>query len=97
MRTLSLMTKLVLFLLLLGFAVRNDGLVTVSYFFDVAWQAPLALVMFLAFAGGLLSGVIALLPALWRQRRKLSGLQRDLDAARVALSATETPRGINGT
>lgn len=68
MRTFSLIAKLLLFLLLLGFAVRNDTLVTVAYFLDYQWQAPLALVMFAAFAVGMLVGLLALLPAFWRLR-----------------------------
>ncbi|HNQ03740.1 MAG TPA: LapA family protein [Thiobacillaceae bacterium] len=78
MRTLLLILKLTLFLLLLGLAVRNSDLVTVHYFLGMAWQAPLALVIFVAFAIGLVLGLLACSVRLLRYQRELRSLRKQV-------------------
>jgi len=77
-RTLLLILKLTLFLLLLGLAVRNSDLVTVHYFLGMAWQAPLALVIFVAFAIGLVLGLLACSVRLLRYQRELRSLRKQV-------------------
>ena len=55
MRVFSLLTKLLVFLLLLGFAVKNIDSVTVRYFLGLEWQAPLAFVLLVFFAAGVVA------------------------------------------
>lgn len=76
MRTLFLILKLILFLLLLGLAVRNSEFVTVRYFLGMEWQAPLALVIFVAFAIGLVMGLLLCSMRLLRNHRELRGLRK---------------------
>jgi len=75
-RTLLLILKLVLFLLLLGLAVRNSDFVTVRYFMGMEWQAPLALVIFVAFAIGLVMGLLLCSLRLLRNHRELRSLRK---------------------
>jgi uncharacterized integral membrane protein len=75
-RALLLVLKLVLFLLLLGLAVRNSDFVTVRYLLGLEWQAPLALVIFVAFAIGLVMGLLLCSVRLLRNHRELRGLRK---------------------
>jgi uncharacterized integral membrane protein len=69
--------------LLLGFAVRNTGTVTVRYFLGYEWQSPLAFVLLVCFALGAALGLVAAFGIVLRQRRELAALRRA--AARTAL------------
>lgn len=80
MRTLLLILKLILFLLLLGLAVRNSENITVHYFLGMEWQAPLSLVIFLAFAMGLVVGLLACGLKLLRNHRELRSLRKQAKA-----------------
>lgn len=77
-RTLFLVLKLILFLFLLGLAVRNSDFVTVRYFMGMEWQAPLALIIFVAFAIGLVMGLLLCSMRLLRNQRELRGLRKQL-------------------
>jgi len=68
---LSLLAKLLVFLLVLGFALKNSHSVTFYSYLNYVWQAPLIVMMGLTFVLGALTGVLALLPTLFRLRREL--------------------------
>lgn len=76
MRALVLPAKLILFLLLLGFAALNSDSVTLRYFLGLEWQAPLSLVILVVFAIGLLTGLLACTSRLLRNQRELRELRR---------------------
>jgi uncharacterized integral membrane protein len=76
MRYLALFLKIVLFVLLLGFAVKNSDVVTLRYFLGYQWQSPLALVILVAFAIGLVTGLLACSWRLLRSHRELRQLRR---------------------
>ncbi len=76
MRYLALFLKIVLFVLLLGFAVKNSEVVVLHYFFGYEWQSPLALVILVSFALGLLVGLLACSWRLLRNHRELRQLRR---------------------
>lgn len=77
---IMLVAKIVLFLLLLGFAALNSDSVTLRYFLGLAWQAPLSLVILAAFAVGLITGLLGCSLRLLRNQRELRALQRQIDA-----------------
>ena len=68
---------LALFLAAIGFAVKNSELVTLHYYLGVMWQAPLVVVLFVAFAIGAAAGVAASFSYLYRQRREILMLKRE--------------------
>lgn len=68
---LGLLAKLLVFLLVLGFALKNSHSVTFYSYLNYVWQAPLIVMLGLAFILGALIGVLALLPTLFRLRREL--------------------------
>ncbi|HEX7465230.1 MAG TPA: lipopolysaccharide assembly protein LapA domain-containing protein, partial [Usitatibacter sp.] len=59
MRYLRWILRSVLFLLLLGFAIKNTDPVVVRYFLGWEWRAPLTLVLLIFFAGGAGLGALA--------------------------------------
>ncbi len=69
-RYLGLVFKLLVFLLVLGFALKNSHSVIFYSYLDYVWRAPLIVMLGLAFVLGALTGVLALLPNLFRLRRE---------------------------
>jgi uncharacterized integral membrane protein len=80
-RVLTWAVRLVVFILLVAFAAKNVEPVTLRFYFDLALQAPLVLVLFGAFLLGMLFGIAALLGAVFRQRREIAALKRELSPA----------------
>jgi uncharacterized integral membrane protein len=76
MRVLTWAIRLALFVLLLAFAARNTDPVTLRFYFDLAWQAPLVALLLAFFAAGVLLGLLAMLGTWLAQRREISRLQR---------------------
>lgn len=76
MRILIWLLRVALFLLLLGLAIKNDGVVTVRFFFDGQWRVPLVVVMLLMFVGGALLGATATVTTLFSQHREIRRLKR---------------------
>jgi putative membrane protein len=79
MRYLMWFLRIVLFLLLLGFTVRNAEPVTLYYYFGYEWRAPLVLVILLFFALGVALGAAACLGTLIRQRREITAYKSKYD------------------
>lgn len=81
MRAIMWFLRLLLFFLLFGFAIKNDHLATLNFFFGGQWQLPLVFVILVSFAAGALLGVTATFASLLRQRREISRLRRQLERA----------------
>jgi uncharacterized integral membrane protein len=79
MRALVRFVRLVLFLFLFGFAVKNDHIVDLYFFFDKQWRLPLVFIILVAFGVGALLGVSATISSLLRQRREISRLRKQLE------------------
>jgi uncharacterized integral membrane protein len=79
MRYLLRILKVVLFLVVFLFMVKNTDVVTVHYYLGGAWQAPLFLVLAIAFGAGVALGLAACLGRIFRQRREIVALRRSLD------------------
>jgi len=81
MQYLMWFLKLVLFVLVLAFAVKNTDAVTVRYYFGGEWQAPLVFVLLVAFCAGIALGLFAGFAQFIRQRREIAALKRELRQA----------------
>lgn len=79
MKLLIWLLRVALFVVLLGFAVKNSSVVTLHFFLDAAWQLPLVIVMLIFFSAGAAVGLSAALGVFLRQRRELARLRKDLD------------------
>jgi len=78
MKYLIWLLRAFLFLILLGFAVKNDEPVVVRYFFGYEWHASLVLVLLIFFAAGAAVGILAMLGHILRQRKEIAALKNDL-------------------
>lgn len=78
MKYLIWLLRAFLFLVLLGFAVKNDEPVVVRYFFGYEWHASLVLVLLIFFAAGAAIGMLALLGNILRQRKEIAALKNEL-------------------
>ena len=78
MRYLIWSLRVVLFLLLLGFAVKNDQPVVLRYFFGYEWSTSLVVVLLCFFTLGIVMGLLAMFATLFRQRRELADVKREL-------------------
>lgn len=67
---LGWLAKLTVFVLVLGFALKNTHPVSVVSYLGYTWQLPLIVMLLLAFLVGALTGLLALLPYLFRLRRQ---------------------------
>ena len=69
MRLVVWLFRAFIFFTLFAFALNNQQLAVVHWFFGVEWHAPLVIVVLVAFAAGCAIGVLAMVPAWWRHRR----------------------------
>ena len=90
MRYLNWVFRAVLFIVLLGFAVRNDQPVTLRYFFGYEWQSSLVIVLLIFFAAGAAVGVLAMLTNVLQQRREIARLKRDIRVKNKLAGVGET-------
>jgi putative membrane protein len=89
MRYLHWILRILLFVLLFGFALKNTDPVVVRYFLGWEWRASLSLVLLVFFVAG--AGLGAMAGAVWayRQRRELLQVRRELRAAQPAAEAVD--------
>ena len=89
-RYIGLAAKIVVFLLVLGFALKNSQTVIFYSYLGYIWQAPLIVMLGLAFVLGGLTAVLALLPTLFRLRREAARKTPD-DPAVTVVPPTDHP------
>ena len=89
MRYISWAFRILLFLLLFGFALKNTDPVVVRFYLGSQWEAPLAMVVLFFFGVGAVAGVIACLTHFYRQRREILQLRKE---ARAKPTAPEDAR-----
>ncbi len=70
--------RVLVFLLLLGFAMKNDQPVVLRFFLGYEWQASLVLVLLLFLSTGAAIGMLALLSGILRQRKEIAALKKEL-------------------
>ena len=67
MKYLMWLLKAAIFFTLFAFALNNQQVIAVNFFFGTVWRAPLVLVVLAAFAGGLGTGVLLMMPRWWKK------------------------------
>ena len=78
MRYLSWAFRVLLFIVLFGFALKNSDPVTVRFYLGAHWEASLALVVLVFFVVGVAAGAIACFAYIYRQRREILQLRKEL-------------------
>lgn len=81
-----------LFLVLFLFALKNHEPVTLKFYFDLEWRAPLILLLLTFFFCGIVIGVAALLPGVMRRRREISALTSAQGLRKPGPSVPSPPR-----
>ena len=84
MRIVTWVVWLTVFLLLLAFAAKNLEPISLNFYLDQSWRAPLVVVLLAFFAAGAAFGMVAMLGTLLRQRREISRLRREARGRRDA-------------
>ena len=89
MTALTWAIRLIIFSFLVVFAIQNTELVTLRLMPGQFWEAPLVIVLLAFFAGGAVLGVLSVLGVIFRQRREVARLKRELTNA--SLPAAHLP------
>ena len=69
MKYLMWLLKAAIFFTLFAFALNNQQIVAVYFFFGTLWKAPLVLVVLAAFGAGMAVGVLVMMPRWWKKRK----------------------------
>ena len=88
MRLLIWLFRAFIFFTLFAFALNNQQVAQVNWFFGAQWHAPMVIVVLVAFAAGSAIGVLAMVPTWWRHRREA---RRQLDLAAPPLKTAPAP------
>jgi uncharacterized integral membrane protein len=91
MRALLWASRIFIFLFLFAFAIKNTDPVSLRFFFDASWQAPLVIVVLVFFAGGAALGALSLLGTIFGLRREATKLRRELKQAQLAAEIKRAP------
>ena len=91
MTALTWAIRLIIFVVLLVFAVQNTDPVSLRFFTGQVWEAPLVLVLLGFFVGGVVLGALSLLGVIFRQRREISRLKRSATALKPAATDVVVP------
>ena len=78
MTALTWAIRLIIFSFLLVFALRNTQLTTLNFILDYAVEAPLVIVLLVFFAGGAVLGLLSVVGVIFRQRRVIARLKREI-------------------
>ena len=82
------MLKAAIFFTLFAFALNNQHDATVRFYFGQQWTAPLVLIVLIAFALGLIIGVLGMVPRWWQHRRAAVLARKEAAAALATLPTT---------
>ena len=93
MRYLTGALRVLLFLILFLFALKNHELATLKFYFDLEWRAPLVLLLLIFFSTGIAAGVLACLPRMFRQRRETLTLISQLKQGNAPSKGPAAPGG----
>lgn len=95
MRYLVWALRLLVFVVVLLFALKNTDRVTV-YFFANSFisEVPLIVVMLGCFVAGTVFGLLLTIPAVLRRRREMTALRRENDRLKAEAALHAEPRDV---
>ncbi|MFZ2267586.1 MAG: lipopolysaccharide assembly protein LapA domain-containing protein [Azonexus sp.] len=83
--------RLIIFSILVVFALQNTDPVNLHLLPGQIWQAPLVIVLLAFFSGGALLGALSLFGVIYRQRREISRLKRGAELPKMPEPLAEPP------
>ncbi len=86
MRYITWLFQLLVFIILLGFSLKNSQPVTLHYFFGYEWQSTLVIALLLFFTAGAGLGILAASGIWLRQRSELSRLKREVSELKMLVA-----------
>jgi len=90
MRYFNWLWRTITFIVLLGFAIKNNQPVTLRYFLNTEWHTTLVIVLLLFFSAGVAIGVLAMMFNLLQQRREIAYMKRDIRVKKQLADIEET-------
>ncbi len=94
MKYLVWLLKAAIFFTLFAFALNNQHVATVHFFFGTQWSAPLVLVVLAAFALGLVVGALGMVPRWLKQRAAARRTQAVVAAPEAGTNPPSPSHGI---
>jgi len=88
---LRLILKAAIFFTLFAFALNNQQVTTVNFFFGNQWLAPMVLVVLGAFSIGVAVGVLGMAPWWWRHQRAKQEPETPPPATATPAGPTQAP------
>ena len=86
MRLLVWPLRILVFLVLFAFALKNTNPVTLRFYGIADLELPLAVLLLLVFVAGVATGIAVGMPSRYRQRREILSLRKDARGVRDATS-----------
>ncbi len=96
MKYILWLLKAAIFFTLFAFALNNQQVVSVNFFFGTLWEAPLVLVVLATFTAGVALGVLVMMPRWWKNRRATAAqtLAGNQAVTSTASTTEDTPHGV---
>jgi putative membrane protein len=89
--------KAAIFFTLFAFALNNQQVVPVNFFFGTVWQAPQVLVVLAAFTAGVALGILVMVPRWWKNRRSVAttkALAKNKTVTTASSTPEDAPHGV---
>ena len=87
------------FFTLFAFALNNQHEAKVYFFFGTQWRSPMVLIVLIAFALGMVVGVLGMVPRWWRQKQAAKAVQSSAatsaSSSATASASSTTPAEVN--
>jgi putative membrane protein len=96
MKILVWLLRLFILLVLVWFSVKNSDKVTL-YAYPYSWEAPLVLVILAFFSAGVMLGLLASLGSIYRLKREVSGLKKEIKARQKANASADEKAAAAGS
>jgi len=92
MRYFNWLLRAALFIVLLGFAIKNDQPVTLRYYFGFEWQSSMVIVLLIFFAAGAAMGMLVMLVGSMQKHREIARLKREIRIKNKLAGVDETQK-----
>ncbi len=95
MRILIWLMRALVFFSLFAFALNNQQIVGVNWFFGFESRAPMVFIVLAAFSLGCALGVLAMVPSWWRHRRVAKQQRKAVAASSSTADSIVQPSALN--
>ncbi len=90
MKIISKIVLILLFVIFFGFALKNTETVTLHFYMGYEFPGPLVLMLLIFFISGIVFGVLAMLPTLFRHRRDLTRHKKSLASKELEVTQLQS-------